>query len=434
MAERTRPAVTVVVPFKGDEAAARRLLDALESIILAEGDELLAVDNTADGAVAAVAEARRVRVLRATLEASSYYARNIGAEEARTEWILFTDADCRPPPTILDDYFAAGVGDRCGALGGEVVGAEGQTSVVARYASARRHMNQEGHLRSSIRPFAATVNLLVRREAWLDVGGFCEGIRTGGDQDFSWRLQDRGWTLGYAAEAITEHVHRERVFELLEQALRYGTAVAWLGRRNPNTYRRASVARSLGGATRILARAGADAARRRGEPTFAALDALAAAAFALGPLVNNRARRNDPAPPPRHVALVERFERDAVGATATHVEALRRQTFPRPWLHRDLVVTFAEDDGDLRHAVDLVWLAGRHPLRFGAMLISGRATLRSLLMLSPTARRLARATRAGASWAADASRKGDGELLDRLLGRRRAGRRDAVAKADTRGR
>jgi hypothetical protein len=38
MNRATRPRISIIVPFKGDEAAARRLLDALEAVETTTGD------------------------------------------------------------------------------------------------------------------------------------------------------------------------------------------------------------------------------------------------------------------------------------------------------------------------------------------------------------------------------------------------------------
>jgi GT2 family glycosyltransferase len=422
-----RPSISVVVPFKGDAGAAEALLAALGKIETRTGDELIVVDNSRDGAFAAAAAGSALRVIEARAEAGSYYARNVGAEEASGEWILFTDADCRPRPSILDDYFAQAVDERCGALGGEVVGVADQTRLVARFARSRGHLNQKGHISASVKPFAGTANLLVRRTAWEDVGGFCEGIRTAGDQDFTWRLQDQGWTLRYAGEAIVEHAHRERVGDLLEQALRYGTAVDWLARRHPNTYRRASVARSVGGAGRVVAR-GAVATIRRShsdDGPFTILDGLAAGAFALGPLISNRARRNAPEVEPQLVALVETVPAERGDDGATHVEARRRDDRPRPWLLREVESNCAEDDGLLRHGFDFARLVVRHP--FGAVAAARRfRSVRSLAALAPTAKRLERLLEAGATWTVEDARRRDSELLILWLGRRASRRERSV--------
>jgi GT2 family glycosyltransferase len=416
VASGARARVSVVVPFKGDASAARRLLDALEAINTIDGDELIAIDNTNDGTLAAEATGRRVQVTRATDQASSYYARNVGAERARNPWILFTDADCKPFPTILDDYFERPLDERCGAISGEVVGMEDQDHVVARYARARGHINQAGHIASTVRPFASTANLLVRREAWLDVGGFCEGIRTAGDQDFVWRLQDRGWTLDYAPNALAFHAHRETVRGLIEQWTRYGTATAWLGRRYPGTYARSPLLRSLAGAGLVLARAVGPLLRgRREDAAFRALDAVVAAASAVGAVLDNRARTKLDARP-RLVVLAGTYPDDSVPpSAATHVEAERRADVPNPWLFRATATCYAEDDGPAHRMFDLAWLCLRHPLR---TMSTARAdgALHQLCALAPTARRLIRAVMRGASWRLANGRSSDGTRIQRLLG------------------
>ena len=142
--------------------------------------------------------------------------------------MLFVDADCLPPASILDDYFAAPPAPRVGALAGEVVGIPDQPSLVAGYSRARGHLGQEPHVNFFYRPFGITANMLVRRAAWESVGGFQEGVRSGGDAEFSWRLQDAGWSLGYAPQAVVEHRHRETVRQLSRQAARYGAGRAWV--------------------------------------------------------------------------------------------------------------------------------------------------------------------------------------------------------------
>src|SRR5687767_7404207 len=98
----SRPPVTIVLPFHGTVAEADSAIDALMAIERRPGDELIVVDNSGAGAVR---PREGVCVLRADDERSSYYARNVGAQAATNEWILFVDGDCRPIPDILQRYF-----------------------------------------------------------------------------------------------------------------------------------------------------------------------------------------------------------------------------------------------------------------------------------------------------------------------------------------
>lgn len=246
----SRPAVSVVVPFGGGDHVA--LGAALAAIELRPGDELIVADNSGgDGsALASVA-----RVIAASGERSSYHARNVGAAAASCEWILFMDADCTPDPGIFDEYLGEPVADGVGAVAGEILGDERQAALAARYARDRKILSQTDGLYGRGRTVAATGNLLVRRTAFDELGGFVEGIRSGGDVDFCLRLQAAGWELEFRPRAVVRHSHRESVPGLLRTFVRYGAGSRWLSRRHAGLTDRWPLSPVE------LARAGADAAR-----------------------------------------------------------------------------------------------------------------------------------------------------------------------------
>ena len=108
-----RPEVTVVMPFAGDEAEAQAAEAALLALGTEPGDALILSDNTGTAARVEV-----LIVVRADGERSPARARNAGAALARTDWILFIDADCVAPPELLDAYFEAEIAPDVGALAG----------------------------------------------------------------------------------------------------------------------------------------------------------------------------------------------------------------------------------------------------------------------------------------------------------------------------
>lgn len=286
-----RPPVSVVVPFAGDTAAARRLGAALGRLQVVPGDELIVADNSPEGLAALLLAGwvgegdEGVKVARATAERSSYHARNIGARLALRDWILFMDADCEPDPTLVDDYFAEPIDERCGGLAGRILPPPGQPSVAARYARARKFLTipeQPGAI-----PTAPTGNLLVRRAAFARIGGFVEGIRSGGDVDLCRRLLEEGFTLELRPAATVVHPHAETVSRYLRIVARYAAGARWLDARYPGIAPRWPLWPEL-------ARAGRDSARlwARGdldEATFRLLDGLSLVAHNVGYRADNRA-------------------------------------------------------------------------------------------------------------------------------------------------
>ena len=360
------PPVSVVLPFHGTPAEADRALDAVGAIGLRPGDEVIVVDNTGAGVVR---ERPGVTVVAAGAQSSSYYARNAGAAQARGEWLLFVDADCRPRPDVLERYREHPVGDDVGAVVGEVEGVAGQDALVARYARSRGHLGQRMHWEFPFRPWGVTANLLVRRAAWEDVGGFQEGIRSGGDTEFSWRLQDAGWSLAFCPEAVVEHEHRDSVRSLARQAARYAAGRAWVMRRYPGSLERPRLVRRL-----VRCAAGVVAWTLTGRferARFKALDAVYVvsewAAFALS---NTPPRATPPRGEGTIVAVAGVFpdrQRPEVVTAAGGLAPLRVEATARPVrvdraAARALPVAYAEDDGVVRRLAAIASIAVRRPV------------------------------------------------------------------------
>lgn len=402
-----RPPVSVVVPFAGDAAAASRMLDALARLDLLPDDEIVVADNSGRRAVP---RASGVTVVDAPLLRSSYYARNVGAEATGNDWLVFLDADCRPSPGLLDAYFAPLVGDDVGAVAGDVLGAPEQGALAARYARSRRHLRQENLVMDSpYRPMVVTANLLVRRSAWAGIGGFHEGILSGGDSDFAWRLQDAGWSIEFHPDATVEHLHRETLRDLARQAMRIGAGWAWATRRHPGL-RGPNLARRLGRC--VVGVAVWTVTGRFERAAFKAVDALWVTAEGVGFLRANAAQS---APPPTRAgpgrlelvvvmedfpALTETFVRGEIraleqGGHRVRVEAAGRARRPSRGGARGLRVDYWEDDGIARKLAALAWLLVKAPLGCLRDLVDRRRwraqeEIWPLRSLAPAARRLAK--------------------------------------------
>ena len=431
----SRPEISVVMPFAGDEEAARAAVDALLALDLRAGDELILAENS--GVPVAVARGG-VAVVRATGERSPAHARNTGAARAHGEWILFLDADCRAPRWLLDAYFRAPVADDVGALAGEVVPLLEGDTLVSRYGSARSFLSQQAHLNHPYRPRAVAANLLVRRAAFEQVGGFYEGVRAAEDTDFSWRLQQAGWRLELRRDAQVEHRYRATLGELRRQWRGYAAGRAWLARRYDGFEPEPAVRRAF---NRALARthspgggSGAPGAMRgRGAPAvsagaiergrYLALDALLSADELAGLVLSNR-----PAGRPRTTAdvvvVADRFPArgdplvEFAGALdGARIEASARPELPDHEVAGSLQIDYREDDGIAARVSALVALFARHPLRCAGDVLSRRAGEPSLSALAPAVRRLKRNPRARVHALGGSETRVTARRIARLAGR-----------------
>jgi hypothetical protein len=455
----SRPSVTVVMPFAGDAAGAGRAIDALLELEMRPGDELVLADNSG------VAVARSpVTVVRARAELSPAYARNAGAERASADWILFLDADCRAPRNLLDAYFEEDVGADVGALAGEVVAADDARTLAERYGAARSFLGQAAHLAHPYRPRAVAANLMVRRTAFEQVGGFYEGVRAAEDTDFSWRLQEAGWRLELRPQAQVQHTYRATIGELRRQWRGYAAGRAWLARRYEGFAPEPALRRSARrGWRRLIPRSRQDSAQtarrpagqsgtralgRGSDPTsggtvagtlerggYFALDALLAAEELTGLTLSNRPVGERPGDsrggaPAQVVLVAERFPArgDPLVEFARTLERARVEAVARPDVvavdvARKLEIDYREDDGVAARAIALARLATRHPLRCAMDPLRRERDAPRLSALAPAAVRLVREPGARVHALGGEGVHATARRLAALSGRRLEGRR-----------
>ena len=197
-----RPEVSVVMPFAGDEAAARAPSRRCARWSRAPGDELILADNSRGCTRWATCADAGVDVVRPPPSARPRTPATPAPPRAGRDWILFLDADCEPPAGSARRVLRRAVADDVGALAGEVVPATGPRRSPPATAPHANFLGQQAHLAHPYRPRAVAANLLVRRAAFEQVGGFYEGVRAAEDTDFSWRLQQAGWRLELRSGAL----------------------------------------------------------------------------------------------------------------------------------------------------------------------------------------------------------------------------------------
>jgi GT2 family glycosyltransferase len=391
------------MPFGGPSREVGAALEGLAALDTEAGDELILADNA--GALAEdIPNAENVIVVAATGERSPARARNAGARRATRDWILFLDADCRPLPGLLQAYFAAEVGEDVGALAGEVAAAGDEGSLASRYGAARNFLSQEAHFSHPYLPRAASANLLVRRKAFVQVGGFHEGLRAAEDTDFTWRLQRAGWRIELRSEAQAEHRYRTSLRELRRQWRSYAAGRAWLARRYEGFEPQLAVARSLNRSLGRLSRSGRriDGGQTRRTQTveaasFRVLDAVLGLEELAGFVLPNRPGGADgPIQEAVEVVLVlDEFPREgdplvelAAGLEQARVEAISRPEIPDLEAARGASIRYVEDEGATSRIAAGLRLALCHPVRVVEDVIRRGPREPTVWDLAPAVRRL----------------------------------------------
>lgn len=194
-------AVTVVV------ASMNRREDLLRSLPNHEPPVILVDNGSTDGTVPAVRAAFpsvRVIALRKNLAGA---ARNIGVEAASTPYVAFADDDSWWAPGALDK--AAALLDehpRVAVLAGRMLVGPSQRLDPMSASMAAAPLGSPPHgAGPDVLGFAACA-AVVRRSAFLSVGGFGPVVRFPGEEErVAYDLVDRGWILSYVDDLVAHH-------------------------------------------------------------------------------------------------------------------------------------------------------------------------------------------------------------------------------------
>lgn len=237
--------VAAVVPL----GEADRPLSATLGALLAAGvGEVVVVADGVDPslALAGVPSGAPVTVVHLHARRGPAGARNAGAQQATGEVVAFCDSDCVPEGAWLD-VLLGHLADPSVALAAPRVAHRRDSGPGDGLEHAGRlgcfegtwaPLDQGPHpalvRRSSRVAWVPGACVVLRRQAFEEVGGFDETLAVGEDVDLCWRLESAGWRLRYEPSSLASHASRTGLGAWLRQRFAYGTSAGPLARRHPS--------------------------------------------------------------------------------------------------------------------------------------------------------------------------------------------------------
>ncbi|PYR57992.1 MAG: hypothetical protein DMF91_18160, partial [Acidobacteria bacterium] len=229
------PRVSVVVCAYNAADTLGDCLASLETLTYPDYEIILVNDGSTDRTSEIGQRYPRVRVVD-TPNGGLSAARNVGLAEATGDIVAYTDADVRVDRDWLTFLVQPFLTSEVVASGGpNVVPPDDppMAQCIARAPGGPAHVLLDDRTAEHV----PGCNMAFRREALLAIGGFNPiYLRAGDDVDVCWRLQARGWKIGFAAAALVWHHHRSSVRAYWRQQVGYGEGETWLMAHHPEKF------------------------------------------------------------------------------------------------------------------------------------------------------------------------------------------------------
>ena len=190
--------------------------------------EIVVVDSSDDAGEIAKLKALPQEVKLIHLEKRTYpgVARNEGVNLASGKIIAFTDSDCIPAPDWIESIYSRAKNDSSGIFGGSVKnGHPGNAIATAEYLIEFGEFLPER--KSGETYLVPSCNMAMRKEVFLDVGGFSSLI-TSEDVLFCHMASQKGYRIRFIADMQITHFNRTDLGIMLHKQKELGLGASLL--------------------------------------------------------------------------------------------------------------------------------------------------------------------------------------------------------------
>lgn len=217
------PHISIIIPAKDEEQNIATCLAALQTINYPKTKlEIILVDNGSSDATISIARQYNVKVLEGPkLKISGL--RNLGAKHAQGEILVFIDADI----VVTRDWLFNGIVKMaetgCICLGGGIDIPLKSTWVEKTWNLILKSMPEEGNVEH-----VASMNMFIKNDIFMKVGGFNEHLTTAEDVDLCLRMKNFGKII-YASKANVVHLGEAKNLKHFFLKERWRGQTNWLG-------------------------------------------------------------------------------------------------------------------------------------------------------------------------------------------------------------
>jgi GT2 family glycosyltransferase len=207
--------VTVIVVAYTDAGAAVRAVQSLREQSLAPIEVLVVDNDPAEATTRALAESEipsNVRVITPGRNLGYTGAVNLAARHAAGDWLFLLNPDATAAADCLERLLEAVDGPDVAIVGAQVLLPDGRINAgenpvnIAGFSWSGGYGRPREHRPARDTAAVSGAALLVRRDAFADVGGLCPHFfMYVDDVDLAWRMRLRGMRVRYCPAAIVVH-------------------------------------------------------------------------------------------------------------------------------------------------------------------------------------------------------------------------------------
>lgn len=223
--------ISVIVPaFNAEKSIALCLESLLKQSLSRDAYEVIVVDDGSRDATYQIAQAFQVRVL-TQANSGAAAARNLGAQQARGDIVVFVDADSVPDKAWLEKMIAPFADPAIAGASGEKK--THQTNLWAQYVQIEydyKYALMRNHVYTD---FIDSSTAAYRRDVFVQNGGFDTAFMEAEDTELSFRLAEGGCKMVLIRDAIVYHKHPTSTWEYLRRKVQYSRWRAVVYRKFP---------------------------------------------------------------------------------------------------------------------------------------------------------------------------------------------------------